>query len=552
VRTIRPDELATDAAYGPWSCRGRDIWDAFCAAADGDALWLRRLLERDPDLYRAEYWYTQPIHFAVREGQLETVRILLEAGAATGGTRIDGDLLQMARDRGHAAVLRLLEDERERRGRTWPAPAAEPEIHAAAQANDAARVQALLDADPALVRRADAAGATPLHRAIAAGARETTLLLLDRGAAVDALHGPGPGTESGYAPADFQPIDLALWSGPYFGVRGDYETARLLLARGAREDVTLASALGDLARVRALLDADPARIDEARPSGRRPLSTAVQFGRTEIARLLLERGADPNAPESSKAPRGMALYCAAHAGDAALVELLLDRGADPNATLDSSGSATFAARTPELRKRLVERGGRLDAYDLVFLDEDDEVVRRVRADPAAAHDGCGGVLAAACTQGKRELVARLIDAGARVPKLLTPCRGYLMSEPETLQLLLANGGMDPNLPNWQRATPLHDICGRDGRGRANRHRVPCAELLLDAGARLDARDEDHRSTPLAWAARSGLPDMVELLLARGAPARFPDDEPWATPLAWATRRGHAEIADRLRRAGATA
>jgi len=29
---------------------------------------------------RAEYWYTPAIHFAVREGHLEAVRLLLEAG----------------------------------------------------------------------------------------------------------------------------------------------------------------------------------------------------------------------------------------------------------------------------------------------------------------------------------------------------------------------------------------------------------------------------------------------------------------------------------------
>ncbi|HEY7922150.1 MAG TPA: hypothetical protein VII62_03135, partial [Vicinamibacteria bacterium] len=60
MRTIQPDELRSDAPHGPWSCRGRDIWDAFCAAADGDAATLRDVLARDPNLYRAEYWYTQP------------------------------------------------------------------------------------------------------------------------------------------------------------------------------------------------------------------------------------------------------------------------------------------------------------------------------------------------------------------------------------------------------------------------------------------------------------------------------------------------------------
>jgi ankyrin repeat protein len=161
------------------------------------------------------------------------------------------------------------------------------------------------------------------------------------------------------------------------------------------------------------------------------------------------------------------------------------------------------------------------------------------------------VLAAACTQGKRDLLVRLLEAGVRVPDVLTACRGYLLADPQMLRLLLASG-MDPNLPNWQHATPLHDLCGRDGRGRANANRAECALMLLAAGADISARDDDYRSTPLAWAARSDLPDMVDLLLSRGAPTNLADDEPWATPLAWAGRRGHARIVEILRRAGAMA
>jgi ankyrin repeat protein len=234
-----------------------------------------------------------------------------------------------------------------------------------------------------------------------------------------------------------------------------------------------------------------------------------------------------------------------------MVELLLDHGADPSAHLESSGNATYIARTSELHALLVARGGAIHPYDLVFRDEDEEAVRRVRADPASAHEGCGGVLAAACTLGKRDLLVRLLEAGVRVPRVLTACRGYLLADPEMLRLLLASG-MDPNLPNWQRVTPLHDVCGRDARGRANPNAVACAAILLDGGADISARDLEYRSTPLAWAARSDLPAMVELLLARGAPTNLPDDEPWATPLAWALRRGHARIVERLRRAGATA
>jgi ankyrin repeat protein len=409
MHTIQPAELASDRPYGEWSCRGRDIWDAFCAADKDDAGALRDVLARDPNLYRAEYWYTPPIHFAVRAGRIETTQVLLEAGADPAWRAMSGDdLATLARERGHDTLARLLEHESRRRQGV---------------------------------------------------------------------------------PKPKQPAD---------------------------DPIVAAARSGDLEQVR--------------------------------TRLAAEQDPTPDAEIS----RGLALHAAARAGNRPLVELLLDHGADPNFTIDSSGSATWAASTPELRQLLLDRGGRLDCYDLVFLDEDDEAVRRVKADPREADTGCGGVLAAACTLGKRELVVRLIVAGARVPRILTGCRGYLMSEPDTLRLLLERADLDPSLPNWQRATPLHDLCSRDYRGRTNPHRVECAKILLDAGTRLTERDEDYRSTPLAWAARYDLPDMVELLLERGSPLALDDDEDWATPLAWATKRGHTAIAERLKQAGATA
>jgi ankyrin repeat protein len=530
-----------------------DVWDAISAAAAGDAETLQRLLARDPDLYRAGYWYTHPIHFAVREGHLDAVRVLLDAGADPAGIGLVGeDLVTVARDRGHEAVAGLLEEARARRLHHTPVETTRPDhpIHAAAAADDVDGVGRMLAAEPTLLERGDRQGARPLHRAASAAARQVIGLLLDRGADIHALHGSGAGNAAGYAPADFQAIDLALWGGPYWNVRGDFETARLLLARGAAHDLVIAAALGELDRVTALLDQDPQGVRAVRPSGKGALSSALQFGHERIVRLLLDRGADPNWPEGSIAPRGSALHIAARAGDRVMVELLLEHGADPNSHVDSSGSATYAAKTPELRALLLSRGGVLDTYDLVWLGEDDEVVRRVAADPRSADAGCGGVLAAACTLGKRDLLVRLLEAGARVPPMLTACRSYLLSDPDMLRLLLGSG-MSPDLPDWQQATHLHVLCGRDGRGRPLARRLECAAVLLEAGADISARDDEYRSTPLGWAARSDLPDMVELLLARGAPTHLPDDEPWATPLAWATRRGHAHIAEILRRAGAT-
>jgi ankyrin repeat protein len=314
------------------------------------------------------------------------------------------------------------------------------------------------------------------------------------------------------------------------------------VARGAECDLTVASALGDIGRVTAILDDDPGAIRQARANGRRPLTAAVEFGHDAIVRLLVDRGADPKWPEHG-ADRGASLRIAAGRGDRVLVELLLAHGADPNSGIDSGGSATLAA-SPELRPLLLAHGGKLDPDDSVWLDYDEEVVRRAKEDPASVD---GGVFTTVVTKGKRDLLQRLLDAGVRVPPVLTGCQAYLLEHTDMLRALLAHG-MSADLMNWQHQTLLHLVCrGPDTTGAA----VELAAVLLDAGADISARDDEYQSTPLAWAARTNAAQMVEILLARGAPMNLPDDEPWATPLAWAERRQHGEIVSILRRHGAS-
>ena len=94
-------------------------------------------------------------------------------------------------------------------------------------------------------------------------------------------------------------------------------------------------------------------------------------------------------------------------------------------------------------------------------------------------------------------------------------------------------------------TILHSVAGSREHVMAE-ERVAFAMMLLDAGARLDLRDDVLKSTPLGWACRWGRPELVTLFLDRGADPVEPDAEPWATPLAWAEKMGHREIADNLR------
>ena len=523
-RMIKPFDLA---ARG-----GDDTWETLVAASTGDVVTLRRLLERDPRLARAEYWYLPAVHFAAREGHADAVRLLLDAGADPERNGLnDRSLSEMARERGHDEIAQMLERTRARRGRVLAQPADHP-IHLAAGRGDAAEVARLLDAEPSLVDLGDRLGGTALHCAVLGGARDVVTLLLDRGANVHAIHGSGRG---GVNEDDLQAIDFAIWGGRRR--RSHPDLVPLLVARGATCDLTVAAVLGDIEAVARMLDEDPSRIRESRPSGRRPLAAAVAFGHDAIARLLLERGADPRWEEPN-APRGTALHAAAARGDLAMVKLLLHHGADPNEDIDSTGSATAFAATPEIRALLEAHGGDRGEYDTTWVEHDDELLKRIAADQRDPHR-IGSAFA--MSAHRPDVLARLLGAGLRMPAVHTICQGYLVNA-DALRTLLAHG-MSPDQMNWQHQTLLHLA--------STKNTTECAAILLDAGATITARDDEYRSTPLAWAARANRPEMVGFLLSRGAPVSLHDDEPWATPLAWAERRGYQQIAAVLRAHGAT-
>ena len=109
-------------------------------------------------------------------------------------------------------------------------------------------------------------------------------------------------------------------------------------------------------------------------------------------------------------------------------------------------------------------------------------------------------------------------------------------------VLLAQDGVPFGL------TLLHTVAGAREHVTAE-ERAAFASLLLDAGARLDARDRILKSTPLGWACRWGRAELVELFLQRGAPAVESDAEPWAQPRAWAEKMGHGAILELLNQHG---
>jgi len=121
--------------------------------------------------------------------------------------------------------------------------------------------------------------------------------------------------------------------------------------------------------------------------------------------------------------------------------------------------------------------------------------------------------------------------------------GNRLEQLETLRLVLDRA--DPNLQSRRGETLLHYVAASHGHRSAS-DRMMLASLLLDAGARLDIRDDLLKSTPLGWACRWGRTELVTLFLERGADPVEPGAELWATPMAWAETMQRRDVLGILR------
>jgi uncharacterized protein len=110
---------------------------------------------------------------------------------------------------------------------------------------------------------------------------------------------------------------------------GHPEIAGWLAARRSDLDIFEAAALGEGARVEALLSAEPSLVGAWSPDGFTALGLASFFGRLAAVRQLLGRGADVNAIGRNPG-RYTPLTGAVTSGAADVVDELLRHGADAN------------------------------------------------------------------------------------------------------------------------------------------------------------------------------------------------------------------------------
>ncbi len=178
----------------------------------------------------------------------------------------------------------------------------------------------------------------------------------------------------------------ALMLSHYYGVPA---ADALREARSTPLDVFEAATVGDLERLRQLLDDDPELVRARSSDDGTALHFAAFFGQPAAAKLLIERGSDVEAVASTFGNvRPLHSAVAANNVEAALA--LLDAGADPNARQERGftplhGAAQNGSR--ELVDALLARG----------------------ADPAATNDDGRAAAEFAAEQGHETLAALLRD-----------------------------------------------------------------------------------------------------------------------------------------------
>jgi ankyrin repeat protein len=197
----------------------------------GDAEGIRALGRGDPELRRelndplpGGAFGATPLIVAAHQGNMTVVDALLEIGAD-----IDGRSHWWAGSFGVLDGNPSIAAQMIERGATV-------DINAAAHLGMIDRVRQLLDDDASRVHHRGGDGQTPLH---VAATVEIADLLLDRGADVNARDIDHESTAAQYATGD------------------RVDVARRLVDRGSEVDILLACAIGDLDRVRKLVEADP-------------------------------------------------------------------------------------------------------------------------------------------------------------------------------------------------------------------------------------------------------------------------------------------------------
>ena len=250
----------------------------------------------DPDAigFEGNCDYCAPIVIATWEGGVETMRLLLEAGADVSG------------DQGIAALSTASSHDNTDRFDLLQEYGAQASPWMLVKAGLSDRLVAVVDEEPSLLSEQDNDGYTLLQ------------------AAAKRLKFDG-----------FERL-------PEAGRR----MAEAMIERGAEVDVFSAAALNDVGRLQSLLQADPAQVHERLGDGNTSVNMAVQARSNDALRVLLEAGAEAHTE---------ALRWAARMDYTDACRMLIEHGAE--VTDEVTLAATWRNQEPACLALMLDNGG---------------------------------------------------------------------------------------------------------------------------------------------------------------------------------------------------
>jgi ankyrin repeat protein len=440
------------------------------AVMRGDAIAVRKLLTEKADVNAPQADGATALHWAVYSDDLATVDLLLKAGANPKSANGFGATpLSLAAEHGNPAITqRLLDagaDSNERMLNT------DTVLMMAARTGNVATMKLLLDRGADVNAKETTRGTTALMWAAAQGHAAAVQLLVDRGAAVSVASNPA---------WQDRPVGYAKASDPRPSRK--------------RDNSNVVSQIG------------PRNLRDQRGGGLTPLVFAVRANDVNSARILLAAGADVNQVTNyGWSP----LLVATQNRYYQLASFLLDRGADPNLANKGAWTPLYIA----VDNRNIEGGdypvrkADMDTLDFIrkLIDKGADVNWRVQESTwyrtvftsQWVHETGATPFWRASQSSDLAVMKLLLEHGAN-PNLattigVTPLQvaagiGWVEgvtyewskdANVEAVKLLLSLGN-DPNAQAETGRTALH--------GAGHKGSTSVIQLLVDAGARLDARD----------------------------------------------------------------
>jgi ankyrin repeat protein len=317
------------------------------AAQQGDISTVRRLVQEGADVNEPQIDGATALHWAAFDDDLAMAQFLLDAGADPNArNRVGAPPILSAAINGNAELLELLLDKGADANMSVSATGDTP-LMLAARTGIAAAMQVLID-HGADVNAAETWGhTTPLMWAVAENHVDAARLLLQQGAELEAR-------------SVFVPPDTGRgFAGGLPRERREEEVGAVAFASGEFTPLLIAARDGHFESVKLLVEAG-AEVDALTADGKNALGLAIFNGSYDIADYLVDAGSNVNQPD---AQRFTPLFWAVERRNMEtapnfpwivtddplpLIKKMLDRGADPNWVINNTPRARMRGGSPRI------------------------------------------------------------------------------------------------------------------------------------------------------------------------------------------------------------